>query len=199
MRAILTAALILATPAMLAGAAVAEPVDGKTAAKMLFSPKGSQTVVRDDTGLSETDVKTLKIMFQSNSFPYYGAVAMSPGDGLVSEATNMAQNMHSPAAAAAAALASCNKVKKAKEPCIVVADVLPKRWQAEPLTLNQDATAALKDYRRGRGEKAMAISPATGAWSVAEGKNAALAATNDCLNKAQPLGAKDCVVVIADQ
>ena len=44
----------------------------------------------------------------------------------------------------------------------------------------------------------MAISPATGVWSIAKGPDADRAAMNDCLAKAQPLGATDCAVAIAD-
>jgi hypothetical protein len=189
--------LVLAA-ALAAGGAQAEPVGVRTAEKMLFSTRNVQTLVRADAGLSEVDVKTLQIMFKDNRFPYYGAVAISPGDGLVSEATNLAQNLHSPQAAAEAALKACNAVRKAETPCVIAADVVPKGWKPQPLMLNQDATAGIRTYKQGKGPKAMAISPATGAWSIAKGPGADTAALNDCLNKAQPMGSRDCAIVIAD-
>jgi hypothetical protein len=193
MRSGLVMAVLLA-----AGPAMAEPVNVRAAEKMLFSPRGVQTLVRTDAGLSEVDVKTLQIMFKDNSFPYYGAVAVAPGDGLVSEATNLAQNLHTPQAAAEAALKACNAKRKTETPCVVAADVVPKGWKPQPLMLNQEATAGIRSYKQGRGPKAMAISLATGVWSIAKGPNAGTAAMNDCLNKAQPMGSTDCAIVIAD-
>lgn len=193
---------ILIAAAMLAGPAVAEPVDGKAAAKMLFSPKGFEIVVRKDSGLSEADLKTVAVLVTMDAFTataaYYGAIAFAPGDGLASEATIMSSKLHTPEAAAAAALKACNAKKKSAAGCAIIADVLPKKWSPQPLMLNSDATEGLKTYRKGRGPKAMAISPATGVWSIAKGPGADRAALNDCLAKVQPTGATDCTVVIAD-
>jgi hypothetical protein len=193
---------ILVAAAMLAGPATAEPVDGKAAGKMLFSSKGFEILVRNDSGLSEIDLKTVAVLVTMDSFTasaaYYGAIAYAPGDGLASEATIMSSKLHTPEAAGAAALKACNAKKKSAADCQIIADVLPAKWSRQPLMLNVDATEGLKTYRKGRGPKAMAISPATGVWSIAKGPGADRAALNDCLAKAQPLGATDCAVVIAD-
>ena len=60
---------------------------------------------------------------------------------------------------------------------------------------NYGATVAFRsDYRRARGEKAMAISPASGFFAIARGPGAAEAAVAEC--KALSQGAGDCVVAI---
>ena len=174
------------------------PVDVRTAQKMLFSTRGVDVVVRDDAGLSEQDKKTIAVLFKQQSFPYYGAVAISPGDGLVAEPTNIAQNLHTPQAAQAAALAACTKLKKAAAPCVIVAEVRPKRWKPEPLMLNRDATEGIKVYKQGKGPKAMAISTSTGIWTVAKGIGAGIAATRECERQGAAQGVTDCQVVIAD-
>ena len=194
--------IMVAAAAMLAGQAAAQPVDGKTAQGMLFSPKGFEIVVRKDAGLSAVDLKTVNVLVKMDMFTasaaYYGAIAYAPGDGLASEATIMSSMLHSPEAAAAAALKACNAKRKAGPGCVIIADVLPQKWQRRALMLNRDATDAMRGYRRGKGPKALAISPATGVWSIAKGPGAARGAVNDCLARAQPLGASDCEVVIAD-
>ena len=195
-----TRAAALAGAMMLAaagGALAAGPVSGNTARGMMLSTEGT-TVIRDDAGLSAKDKATLKVLFRQQSFPYYGAVAISPGDGLVSKATNAAQDLHSPAAAHAAALAACNKARTASTPCVVVADIVPRNYKPQPLTLNVEATKEMAKYRAMRGPKAMAISPATNAWAVARGQGAEATAREACNRKAGPLGAKDCEVVIRD-
>ena len=190
---------MVAAVAAFGGMASAEPVDVRTAAGMLFPARGANTVIRPEAGLSEIDQKTLKVLFSQQNFPFYGAVAISPGDGLVAEPTNLAQNLHSPEAAGAAALAACNRLRKADTPCIIAAEVLPKGWEPRPLMLNRDATEGLrKVYRPGKGPKAMAISASTGVWSVAKGVGAGVAAMRECARQAEPLGATDCEVVIAD-
>lgn len=192
-----------ATLAMLAaGAAAAQPVGVREAEKMLFSPKGFSVSIRQDLGLSAVDARTLEVLVGMDQFmasaAYYGAIAFAPGDGLVSEATFLASNLHNPEAAADAALKGCNAKKKSAAPCVVAADVLPKNWTRQALSLNAGATADLRTYKRGRGPKAMAISPSTGVYSITKGPNADRAAMNDCLARVQPMGAQDCAVVIAD-
>lgn len=214
MRSVLVAAGLAAA---LAGAALAEPVNVRTAEKMLFSPKGFTIAIRRDVGLSATDSAVLGVLvdiysgkvpkglsrdqlaqFKKTEPEYYGAIAYAPGDGLMSNATFMSTRLHTPEAAAEAAIKTCNSLKKSGPSCVVVADVLPKNWQRQAVSLNAPATADLRDYKRGRGPKAMAVSPATGIYSIAKGPNADRAAMNDCLAKAQPRGAQDCAIVIAD-
>ncbi len=201
MRAIIWASLGLAC----AGAALAgDPPDGRAAQRMLFSASDSEVQIVENTGLSAADQKIVQTLFGIEQFKalnvsYYAAMAVSPGDGLQSAASNLAQNLHSPAAADAQALAACNKARKARTPCIVVARVLPKGWKPEPLSLNRDATQGIRDYRKGRGAKAMAISASTPVWAVAKGVGPGVAAMNECRRQAAKLGADDCAVVIRDK
>lgn len=219
------AAALAALAALGAAGVQAGPVDGRAADKMLFSARGFEVVMVAGSGLtaadqavlwqlfklkekdlklldqlpgvSEADRASAKAVFaQFRDARYYGAVAAAPGDGLVAPGTQIAQNLHSPAAAAAAALAACNRV--AASACEVVAEVLPKNYRPQPLTLNADATGALKSYRKGKGPKAMAISAATNVWAVAKGIGAKVGAVRECERLAAPLGVADCAVVIAD-
>lgn len=179
-------AVILAT--LFATPALAEPVTGKAARKALFSLKGASVQMRADSGLSEQDQTVLAGVGAQQ--PYYGAIAISPDEGLLSEATVAAANYHDTAAAEAAALADCNAKKTGSAPCVIAALILPESHEPRPLQLSVDATAALrKDYPAKNG--ALAISAQTGAWGIGVGTEAALAA---CSGK----GATDCAVVVQD-
>ena len=185
MKAALTLTLILLS----ATTALAEPLTGKAAKKLLFPVKGASVDMRPDSGLSEQDQTVLGTVAAQQ--PYYGAIAISPGEGLMSEATVAAANYHDTAAAEAAALADCNGKKKAKAPCVIAALIRPDGYEARPLQLSLDATTAFRKDYDGMGS-ALAISAATGGWGIAQGAEAAVAA---CAAKA---GAKDCTVVVAD-
>ena len=194
----------VATVVAVAGAAGADPLPGKQAQRMLYSPSAGQPVIVAGSGLSDADQKIVKALFTIDQFKalnvsYYAAMAVSPGDGLQSAASNLAQNLHSPAAADAQALAACNRTKKAKTPCVVVARVLPKRWTPQGLTLNRDATEGVKAYRRDKGPKALAISASTPVWSMAQGFGAGTAALRECKRQAAAFEVDDCAVVIADK
>jgi hypothetical protein len=182
---------------VLSGAAGADPVDGNAARKMLFSPRTAEVDINQAAGLSETDKTTLAAMVRMNGLKYYGAIAFSPDEGLVSEALQGAFNFHGVGPAEVAALAACNKARKGgTAPCVIAATVLPKRWKERPLQLSQDATATFAVYRKGRGEKAIAISLSSGAYGMAKGDGSAAKAMSDCTAKAN--GATDCIIVIAD-
>jgi hypothetical protein len=189
----------------LAGTAMAGDVpDGRQARRMLFTGDATEVQYVEAAGLSETDRKIVHTLFGIDQFKaldvhYYASMAVSPGDGLQSAASNLAQNLHSPAAADAQALAACNKAKKAPQPCVVVARVLPRGWKPQPLSLNRDATEGIRDYLKGRGGKAMAISVSTPVWAVARGVGAGVAAMNECRRQASALDADDCELVIRDQ
>ncbi|MEO8241216.1 MAG: 5-aminolevulic acid synthase [bacterium] len=171
-----------------ATSALADPIASKDAAKLLFAPQGAQAVINKDAGLKPAESKALATVLAGQ--PYYAAAAFSPGDGLMSEATQLAGNYNDVDNASAVALAQCNKVKKAKQPCVIVATSYPKGWKARPLQLSSDATAGFKSlYPAGSG--AMATSAATGAWAI---KGTAVEAIAAC--KASEKKPKDCVVVI---
>ena len=103
----------------------------------------------------------------------YGAVAISPSEGLFVEWLNGVSQFHSTATARAAALAYCNGQKKsASAPCVVIAETAPKL--AKP--------------------RAFAISDATGNFGMARGDGGR--AMDACEKAAK--GASDCRIVIAD-
>ena len=69
-------------------------------------------------------------------------------------------------------------------------------WEPRALQLSADATDDLRrSYRKGKGPKALAVSPSTGVWTIARGDGAAAAAVQEC--QAQS-GADDCQVAVAD-
>lgn len=184
---------------VLAGtSAMAEAVDTRTARKMLFSERGH--VVQVTRGLSETDAATVRaivpLMADQMRQPvtYYAAIAWSPADGVVHDSLQAALNHHTPQAAGRAAITACNALRSDGAPsCEVAAFVLPKKYNAQPLSLSVSATAAFNGtYRKAKGPKAFAISPSLGSWAIGANDAAAL---GDC---AKQSGATDCEVVIRD-
>lgn len=182
-------ALALILTLLSATTVLAEPLTAKAAKKALFAPKGASVEMRPAAGLSAQDQTVLATV--ATQQPYYGAIAISPAEGLMSEATVAAANYHDTAAAEAVALAECSAKKTADAPCVIAAVIRPEGYEVRPLQLSLDATTGFRsDYPRKGG--AMAISAATGGWGIAAGAEAAVAA---CAAKA---GATDCAVVIAD-
>lgn len=187
---ILAASAVLIT---MAGASLAEPVNGKDAAKQVFSPKGVQVEMLPVAGLSPESAALLQQVVKD--YAYYAAVAIAPNEELLkSEATMLVANHHSAEAAAAAALAGCDKVRQGGAPCVIAAIVRPKNWQARALQLSVEGTIALKnDYGR-KGERAMATSAQTGFFALARGAGAQESAIKACNDK----GATDCAIAVAD-
>ena len=179
--------------AMLATGAVAEPMAAADARKALYPAKTPLAIVmRKHPKLTEDQSKILAQIAPGQ--PYYGAIAFSPDEGLAVEATVAAVNHHSVEAAEAAALAGCNEKRKGEEPCAVVVVLRPDGWEPRPLQLSLAATEALrKDYGRS-GQRAMAVSAATGAYGIGAGEGAAAASVAACAKA----GATDCAVVVAD-
>lgn len=177
----------------LASAGLADPISGKDAGKLVFSPKGSQVEMLPVVGLAPESAALLNQVVKD--YAYYAAVAIAPDEDLLkSEATMLVANHNSAEAAASAALAGCNKVRQGGAECVVAALVRPKDWEARALQLSVEATVALKnDYGR-RGERAMATSATTGYFALAQGAGAQAAALKACADK----GASDCAVVVAD-
>ncbi len=159
--------------------AVAEPLTRDAAAALLFPPEGSEVAVAD--GVLPADQAAL-LGTATAGQPYYGAIAISPGDGLMSEATVAAVNHHTVAAAQARALAECTARKTGAAPCVIAAVIRPAGWEARPLSLSSDATRAVAGLTG-----ALAISPATGRFGTGADAAAAIAAC------AEP----DCTVAIA--
>lgn len=172
--------------------AFAEPVTGEVAAKLVFPVTEMSAVeMTGKGGLSETDAKTLQLVGAGQ--PFYGAIAISPDEGIMVEATVAAVNHHSTEAAEAAALKGCEDKRKGKAACAVVALIRPEGWEARALSLSADATRALgADYKA---PGAMAVSPATGLFGMAKGDQAGDTAIKACEEKAKT---GDCVLVIQD-
>lgn len=184
---------------LLAGAAVSQPLSGKEARKMLFSQKGVEVTMRPDAGLSPAlsnllESVTLQVARDQG---YYGAVAYSPDDGLQHAATVALARYHSVQAAANAALKVCNEARKGAAECRVAAEIRPAKWKERPLTLSRAATEGFeKTYRRAKAPKALAISPQTGAWAIAQGGDAKTDALAKCNKDAGTVS--DCETVIFD-
>lgn len=176
-------------------AAFAEPLSGKAAKKALLSPKGAEAVILPSAGLPKDQAKVLSQVAADQ--PFYGAIAIAPDEGLMSEATFAAVNYHNTEAASAAAIAECNGKKKAASAaaCEVAALITPKGWQAGGFQLSRDATLAFRDSYAKQGG-ALAVSDLTGVFGIAEGPGAAVAAVAACAAKSA--AAVDCKVVIAE-
>ncbi|MGO4910101.1 5-aminolevulic acid synthase [Pseudorhodobacter sp. W20_MBD10_FR17] len=179
--------------ASLAGAAMADPMSGKDAASLMFSPNDAEVDMQVVDGLPAESAALLEQVVKD--YAYYAAVAIVPdADILKSEATMLVANHHSAEAAAAAALAGCNAANTTATPCVVAAIVRPKNWEPRALQLSVEGTLALQNDYGKRGERAMAASPQTGFLALAQGAGAQDAAVAACNNK----GASDCAVVVAD-
>lgn len=171
----------------------ADPIRGKDAAKLVFSPKGADVELLPVAGQSAEDAALLQQVVKD--YAYYAAVAIAPGEELLkSEATMLVANHHSVDAAAAAALDGCNKARTGGETCVVAAVVRPKKWQERALQLSVEGTLALTNDYGIKGERAMAISASTGFFALAQGVGAQQAALKACADK----GATDCEIAVAD-
>lgn len=188
--------LIYGAVAMALGhGAWAEPLDTRAAGKALFSPRAVSVELVPHEGLTETEMQIVGEVAKQQL--YYAAVAYSPGDGLVHEATLGATNYHAIAPAEADALAACDARKEAEAPCVVVARVLPKGWKPGRFQLSQEATDGFRrTYRRTRDEKALAISPGSNAWSIATGAGAAEQAVSQCNEQTGAADSQDCVLAV---
>lgn len=159
-----------------ASPALAEPLAGKAAKKLLFAPVKAEVEIMSEAGLPADQAEILKTVGVGQ--PYYGAIAIAPEEGLMAEATVAAANFHDAAAASVAALAECEAKKKTATACVIAAVIRPEGWKDAGFGLSSDATAAFKGYDMKTG--ALAISPSTGAFGMAEGDGAADQALKNC-------------------
>jgi hypothetical protein len=178
---------------VMATAAAGEPIAGADARKAVWPAKAGLTIVmRNHPKLPEDQAKLLSTV--ASGQPYYGAIAFSPDEGIMVEATVAAVNHHSVEAAEAAALRDCDAKRKGKEGCAIAVVLRPEGWEARPFQLSQAASEALrKEYGRS-GPRAMAVSAATGSFGLGAGEGAAETAVIACA----AAGATDCAVVVAD-
>ncbi|SDL96302.1 hypothetical protein [Aliiruegeria lutimaris] len=187
---ILATALILAAPL-----AQAQTIDSRTAKKMLFGTSSDVTLGQADL----IDSNVAKAIKQAGKqIPYYGAIAVSPGEPTSSNLMPTIGNLHSAESAQKAALDNCNARRTVGGPCVVIATITPKRYKAQPLTLSVGATQYFgKEYRKMDAPKAFAISPSTGAFGADRGDGGR--ALSKCAAAAKGNGGSDCRLVIADQ
>ncbi len=167
--------------------AAAQSVTGEQAASLLFPPAPVEVEINGQGVLAKDEAKMLAMVAKDQ--PYYAAIAISPDEGLMSEATIAAANHHTIEAASLVATTECNAKKKGAADCVIVALVRPEGWEARPLQLSMSATTDFANYTGG----ALAMSAATGAWGLGKTGEEAVAA---CAAKQQ--AATDCVVAIAD-
>lgn len=171
----------------------AQPITGKAAKKALISPKGAEVSILAAARLPENQATALAQVGAEQ--PYFGAIAISPDEGLMSAATFAAVNYHNVEAASIAAVAECDSNKTGKTGCVVAALITPKGWTAGGFQLSREATMAFRDsYPKKSG--ALAISNLTGVFGLAEGADAAEGAVAACAGKSAK--AVDCTVVIAE-
>jgi hypothetical protein len=182
--------------ALLPALASAQPKAGAAVEGQLFDAGGAALAVNKAAGLDAEARGMLETLVAANGFKYYGAIAFSPDEGLVSESLQGAFNYHDINAAAAAALSACGKAKKpASAGCILAAQILPRGYSPRGFQLSQDATAAFAGYRKAGQGGALAISPVSGAYGVARGAAAGPEALAACNAKAPR---RDCVLAVRD-
>lgn len=156
-----------------AGAAHGHEMNRGAISDMLYPNARTEVELLPQDFLPDDQAALLKTVGVSQ--PYYGAIAVSPDEGIMVEATVAAANYHTTEAASVAALAGCNEARKGARPCEVVALIRPRGWQPHPVQLSAAATEDFEANYRGRGPKAFAISRTTGDWALAETPDAALA------------------------
>ena len=97
-----TFATTMGLTAIMTLTAFADPISGKDAKKVLYAPLNAEVEILKSAGLGKNDAKALQMVGVAQ--PYFGAIAISPEDGLMSESTVAAANYHDTDAASAAAL-----------------------------------------------------------------------------------------------
>lgn len=188
--------LSLAAALVVPGLAAAQAITGETAKPMLFSATGVNVAVNPGAGLNEKDAEVLDILVKTNDFKYYGAIAFSPDQGLMSESLQGAFNFHDIQAASRAALTACTRAKaRGSAACVVAAQIFPRGYTSRSFQLSQDATAAFDNYESVSEDKAIALSRATGAYGIGTGSDAEAEAVSKCNANANT---RDCRIVVRD-
>ncbi len=105
------------------GVASAQALTGEQAAAALFAPTGAEVELLKTDFLPKDQAELLRQVGAAQ--PYYGAIAVSPDEGIMVDATVAAANQHSVEAASVAARAACDAKRKGARPCEVVALIRP--------------------------------------------------------------------------
>lgn len=196
----LTAGLLTATHLS------AEPLSFKEARKILPRANGKVELVsfpevvpaKDMAALAAANMKSDDVFKAIGaSLEGYGAVAISPDEGLLVEWISGVSQHHSIQAARDAALSYCNSKKNEDSAdCEVIVEVAPKGAKVDDaLTLSLAANSALRGpFRKMEKPRAFAISPSTGDFGMDRGDGTRAIA--NCAAAAN--SATDCVVVVAD-
>ncbi len=190
------------------------PLTPKQAKKLLFkgskisvqvlSPEGvapeimAQVEAIADSLINPKIVETWEGM--GFSLTYYGAIAIKP-DRPVNPANSMtmSNNLHSPQAAANAAVQACNALPGPD--CVVAALITPKRFKPRDFTLSQAATEGFREnWGKPDAPQYLAYSPSTSTWLIAKGAGADAAALERCNENAVATGGNaDCLIAIAEE
>ena len=179
-----------------AAQAPAQTLTEREARAAVAAPRGVSVLIADLDFLTPQLRGALEAV--AAQLPYYAAIAVSPGEPAASQLNPGVVNFHSPEAARQRALATCNAQRTSGGPCVIVAEVRPRRYAPGSPTLSVNATEALRGaYRRLDAPKAFAISPSTGAFGFARGDGARALAT--CAARASDAGASDCRVFVSDR
>jgi hypothetical protein len=188
---------VIAATVALCGAAGAQVLSEREARSAIASPRGVSVVVSDLSFVTPQVARALEQY--AAELPYYAAIAVSPGEPASSQVSPGAVNFHAPEDAQRAALAACNAARTTGAPCVIVAQTVPRRYEAGRPTLSVQATEALRGaFRQMDSPKALAISSSTGQFAFARGDGArALAQCNAAAAGAG--GARDCRIVVADR
>lgn len=199
-------AAIALSAVLMTGGALAEPLSFKEARKVLPRANAKPAIAFNEALVPQTDRARLENARQSigdvlttlgEAIPAYGAVAISPSEGLFVEWLNGVGQFHSLPAARDAALAYCNANRNAASaPCQVLVEVAPKGAKpGDAITVSGPANAALRGaYRKLKSPKAFAISLSTGNFGFDRGDGGR--AINACASAGK--GAADCRIIVAD-
>lgn len=197
---------ILACLAAMSLPALGESLSFKEARQQLPRANAKAQIAVNEAPVPASDREQLEgarqklsdvLMSLGGALPQYGALAISPSEGLFVDWLNGAGQHHSLAAARAAALRYCNaKRRRSSAGCKIVVEVSPRGAKAgTKLSLSQPANAALRtEYRKLKSPKSFAISEKTGNFGFDRGDGSRAVAA--CARAGQ--GASDCKVVVAD-
>ncbi len=182
---------------LLAGPLAAQTVTGEAVRPLLFAPTGAVVELTGAGGLAADQAEILRQVGAMQ--PYYGAIAISPDEGIMVEATVAAANHHTTEAASVQALAACEAKRQGAAPCVIVALIRPEGWQPRPVQLSSGATADfLSAYADAPAPRAFAVSPSTGMWGIGTGTDVTSAAVAACVERGAALAPADCTVVFVD-
>ncbi len=190
----------------------AEPLSVKQAKKLLFKGAKFEVQMIKDAAVGAPTMAQVEVLAKALENPevaqqwqamgfsinYYGAIAVMPDRPISGHSMVFSDNLHSPEAAKATAIAACDALDGPK--CVAVALILPSRYKPRDLTLSRNATDGFRDnWGKPDVPQYLAYSPTSGAWVVAKGEGADISAIERCNEQASQSGAEDCLIAIAGE